>query len=103
MPFDLLQKTPVRVLHRRSNACRRRTIFEMKAEPVIYDQLLEQSPFAKSLFKLQVKTQAGTYVKEFVHGDLGRTVPNVSQILGLETDIKLLDVEVCEIFSFITN
>ena len=35
---------------------------------------------------------AGTYIKEFVHGDLGRTVPNVGQILGTEADILQLDV-----------
>lgn len=35
---------------------------------------------------------AGTYIKEFVHGDLGRTVPNVGQILGTDSDILQLDV-----------
>ena len=35
---------------------------------------------------------AGTYIKEFVHGDLGRTVPNIGQILGTESDILQLDV-----------
>ena len=27
-------------------------------------------------------TSAGTYVKEFVHGDLGRTRPSVGELLG---------------------
>ena len=35
---------------------------------------------------------AGTYIKEFVHGDLERTIPNVGTILGVETDIIQLDV-----------
>ena len=35
---------------------------------------------------------AGTYIKEFVHGDLGRTVPNVGHILQSEADILQLDV-----------
>ena len=35
---------------------------------------------------------AGTYIKEFVHGDLGRTVPNIGQILETESDILQLDV-----------
>ena len=51
-------------------------------------------PGKKSLFKLYLKTQAGTYVKEFVHGDLGRTRPNISELLGFPADILALDVEV---------
>ena len=43
-------------------------------------------------FELHVLASAGTYIKEFVHGDLGRTVPNVGQILGTESDILQLDV-----------
>ena len=47
------------------------------------------------VFKLTLCTQAGTYVKEFVHGDFGRTKPNLCSILGCEVDIIALDVEVC--------
>ena len=46
------------------------------------------------VFKLTLCTQAGTYVKEFVHGDFGRTKPNLCSILGCEVDIIALDVEV---------
>ncbi len=35
---------------------------------------------------------AGTYIKEFVHGDLGRTVPSVGSLLNSEADILQLDV-----------
>jgi len=44
-------------------------------------------------FNLFLKTQAGTYVKEFVHGDFGRTKPNLGNLLNSETDILQLDVE----------
>jgi tRNA U54 and U55 pseudouridine synthase Pus10 len=37
-------------------------------------------------------TSAGTYIKEFVHGDLGRTVPSVGSLLDSEADILQLDV-----------
>lgn len=43
-------------------------------------------------FVLSLVTSAGTYVKEFVHGDLGRTVPSISSILGAHADILQLDV-----------
>ena len=35
-----------------------------------------------------------SYVKEFVHGDFGRTKPNLGELLNRETDILQLDVEV---------
>lgn len=45
-------------------------------------------------FRIKMKTQAGAYVKEFVHGDLGRTEPSICTILNKECDILELDVEV---------
>jgi tRNA pseudouridine synthase 10 len=36
--------------------------------------------------------QAGTYIKEFVHGDLGRTTPSMGSILGCRAEIIQLDV-----------
>lgn len=48
-----------------------------------------------TLFKLDIKTQAGTYIKEFVHGDFGRTQPSLGQLLGgVHVDILALDVQV---------
>ena len=35
---------------------------------------------------------AGTYVKELVHGDHGRTAPSIGKLLGCEADILHLDV-----------
>lgn len=35
-----------------------------------------------------------SYIKEFVHGDFGRTKPNLCQLLKTDTDILELDVEV---------
>ncbi|CAL8091587.1 unnamed protein product [Orchesella dallaii] len=83
LPLVLQQQTPIRVLHRRSVATRERSILSINATP------------AKStnLFKLRVQTQAGTYVKEFVHGDMGRTKPSVAEILECDADIVSLDVE----------
>jgi tRNA pseudouridine synthase 10 len=44
-------------------------------------------------FVLQMVAQAGTYIKEFCHGDFGRTAPNVGQLLGgIEVQIQELDV-----------
>jgi tRNA U54 and U55 pseudouridine synthase Pus10 len=57
-----------------------------------------------TLFKLDIKTQAGTYIKEFVHGDFGRTQPSLGQLLGgVHVDILALDVQVAcqDTFSFL--
>ncbi|RKP37613.1 hypothetical protein BJ085DRAFT_40344 [Dimargaris cristalligena] len=42
--------------------------------------------------QLTLATVAGTYIKEFVHGDCARTTPSLATILGCTTDILLLDV-----------
>ncbi|XP_049576420.1 tRNA pseudouridine synthase Pus10 isoform X1 [Syngnathus scovelli] len=76
------QKTPLRVLHRRTLAVRQRLIHSMNAS------LLDEHHF-----RLSLKTQAGTYIKEFVHGDFGRTTPNLCQLLDTHTDILELDVQ----------
>lgn len=76
------QKTPLRVLHRRALAVRKRMIHNMSTRFV--------DPHH---FYLGLKTQAGTYIKEFVHGDFGRTKPNLCQLLKTDADILELDVE----------
>ncbi|XP_033733824.1 putative tRNA pseudouridine synthase Pus10 isoform X2 [Pecten maximus] len=77
----LQQKTPIRVLHRRPLATRERTVYTMSAERIDDEH-----------FKLNLETQAGTYIKEFVHGDFGRTTPNMNTLTGMECDILQLDV-----------
>ncbi|XP_078146873.1 tRNA pseudouridine synthase Pus10 isoform X2 [Centroberyx gerrardi] len=76
------QKTPLRVLHRRALAVRQRVIHSMNT------RFLDPHHFY-----LGLKTQAGTYIKEFVHGDFGRTKPNLCELLKTDTDILELDVE----------
>ena len=47
---------------------------------------------SENIILLHILAGAGTYIKEFVHGDLGRTTPNVGQYLNKEVDILQLDV-----------
>lgn len=79
--LKIYQKTPVRVSHRRSLLIRERFIQRMSARVL-----------GPNLFLLDMTTSAGTYVKEFVHGDLGRTTPSVGDLLGTRADILQLDV-----------
>mmetsp|Transcript_129137 Transcript_129137/g.251450 ORF Transcript_129137/g.251450 Transcript_129137/m.251450 type:complete len:558 (+) Transcript_129137:29-1702(+) len=80
--LEVQQKTPLRVLHRRAPAVRPKTVHWMELE-------LVNSHF----FKLRLSTQAGMYIKEFVHGDLGRTRPSVRSLLGARVEILQLDVQ----------
>ncbi len=41
--------------------------------------------------------QAGTYIKEFVHSDEGRTTPHLSSILGCQDPANISDLDVLEI------
>jgi tRNA pseudouridine synthase 10 len=64
------------VLHRRSLITREKTIFRLKATK-INDYFIT----------LHLLSSAGAYIKEFVHGDLGRTTPNIGSLLNTEADI----------------
>ncbi|KAJ1557464.1 putative tRNA pseudouridine synthase Pus10, partial [Nowakowskiella sp. JEL0078] len=47
----------------------------------------------ENLLKLELRTSAGTYVKEFVHGDDGRTNPCLKTLLGVsKAEVLCLDV-----------
>eukprot|EP00258_Populus_trichocarpa_P040439 XP_024456458.1 putative tRNA pseudouridine synthase Pus10 isoform X2 [Populus trichocarpa] len=81
--LQILQRTPVRVLHRRSPLERGKIIHWMK---------IEQITGSSQYFLLHLCTQAGTYIKEFVHGDLGRTHPSIGSILRCRAEILQLDV-----------
>ena len=79
--IEINQKTPLRVLHRRSLMDRKKIIYELKAEKV-----------SDHFMILDVISSAGTYIKEFVHSDLMRTEPSVKSLLDCDVDILQLDV-----------
>ena len=83
--LEISQKTPIRVLHRRPLIARQKTIHSMKAQYI-----------NEKHFLLHLCTSAGTYVKEFVHSDFGRTVPSLCSILKQQVHIINLDVEEVE-------
>ncbi|OMJ17163.1 putative tRNA pseudouridine synthase Pus10 [Smittium culicis] len=81
-PLVLDQNTPIRVLHRRSPGIRKKTIYSMKL-----------THLEGLFYQLVLTTQAGTYIKEFVHGDVGRTEPSLRSLIDNQTaDIFELDV-----------
>jgi len=77
----LEQRTPTRVQHRRADKVRLRSVREMRW--VGSDE---------EGFTLELRTEAGTYVKELIQGDGGRTRPNLSDLLGVPLTVSALDV-----------
>ncbi len=75
------QQTPLRVLHRRADLIRERYIYKVKVRKVSHKRAL-----------MEIHCQGGLYVKELVSGDEGRTIPNVSDLLGNKAKTLKLDV-----------
>jgi tRNA pseudouridine synthase 10 len=68
---DISQWTPTRVTHRRSDLERRKHIYQVRLVRVSDCQI-------KGFFRVQ----GGTYIKELISGDNGRTTPSLSEVLG---------------------
>lgn len=75
------QRTPRRVEHRRADLIRKRKILWVEAEMA-----------DDGTFDLTLETESGTYVKEFVSGDDGRSIPSFSEALGVRCAVEALDV-----------
>ena len=78
---ELGQHTPTRVLSRRTDMLRRRTVYRISAQAIEGGKL-----------KLHILAEAGTYIKEFIHSDGGRTTPSVSSALKCIAACDSLDV-----------
>ena len=77
----LLQQTPTRVAHRRADLVRSRKVKEF-----------EIIGMEGKTARLRIKAEAGTYIKELISGDQGRTKPSIAEILGTSAVCKKLVV-----------
>jgi tRNA pseudouridine synthase 10 len=77
----IAQRTPTRVAHRRSDLVRTRRIVQAR--------LVEATP---GRFTLDLRAEAGTYIKEWVEGDGGRTQPSLAGLVGVPLKVETLDV-----------
>lgn len=75
------QQTPTRVAKRRANKVRQRKIYRCN--------ILEVDA---AMASLEIETESGTYIKELVTGDEGRTQPNISDLLDDTCVVETLDV-----------
>ena len=79
------QQTPLRVAHRRADKVREKKIYGCKLIWVKGKEAL-----------IEIKAESGTYIKELVSGDEGRTKPSISEMLGSRCEVKELDVVAVE-------
>lgn len=85
-PLILLQRTPTRVLARRADITRKRKITAIAAKKADSRRA-----------RLQIDAQSGTYIKEFISGDEGRTSPSIAELLG--TTAKCIELNVLKVHS----
>ena len=79
--IEIEQRTPHRVSHRRADLVRTKRIYHIQVKKRKKNQL-----------EAILKVQGGTYVKELISGDEGRTVPSIAQVLGTPCVCEVLNV-----------
>lgn len=77
----IAQRTPTRVAHRRSDRVRPRRIVSASVVDA-----------ADGRFTIDLRTEAGTYIKEWIEGDDGRTQPSLASLVGAPLKVEYLDV-----------
>ena len=84
--IKLAQRTPERVAHRRSDLIRKRTVLEA------HSLFIETNEDGEREIEFTLRCESGTYVKETVHGDSGRTQPSVAALIKAKCNVLWLDV-----------
>jgi tRNA pseudouridine synthase 10 len=77
----IFQKTPTRVLHRRSNKVRKRIVKKISWKLI-----------GKKKCVFKIRAQSGLYIKELISGDEGRTSPSISELISNKPKKIKLDV-----------
>jgi tRNA pseudouridine synthase 10 len=77
----IAQRTPHRVAHRRADRVRTRRLLEARLAEA-----------GGSRFTIELRAESGTYIKEWVEGDDGRTEPNLASLVGVPLTVEALDV-----------
>ncbi|KAI5161724.1 tRNA pseudouridine synthase 10 [Nematocida ausubeli] len=84
--LKLSQRTPIRVLQRRANMVRDKVIHKCR---VSIESAQDEDT---TVISIELKASSGTYIKEFINGDMGRTTPSLSEVVGEYCAVLELDV-----------
>lgn len=82
----LAQRTPERVAHRRADKIRKRMVLETSNPSIEVDEE------GNLIAEFSLRCESGTYVKETVHGDSGRTQPSIASLIKAKCTVEWLDV-----------
>ncbi len=82
----LAQRTPERVAHRRADKIRKRKVLETSNPSIEIDEE------GLMVAEFSLRCESGTYVKETVHGDSGRTQPSIASLIKAKCTVEWLDV-----------
>ena len=82
----LAQRTPERVAHRRADKIRKRKVLETSNPSIKEDE------DGNLVAEFSLRCESGTYVKETVHGDSGRTQPSIASLIKAKCTVEWLDV-----------
>ena len=77
----ILQRTPLRVLHRRADRLRKRWVKRISYQVAGRKRLI-----------LKIRAESGLYIKELITGDQGRTKPNIAELIQNKPRKITLDV-----------
>jgi len=80
----ILQKTPLRVVHRRTDKFRRRAV-----------KKISWKILGNKKLQLKIRSESGLYIRELITGDEGRTQPNIADLLG--NKVKKIELDVIKI------
>jgi len=75
------QRTPNRVSHRRSDLVRSKSVVDAEVEAL-----------EGTRATIRIRAASGTYIKELMNGDEGRTTPSLAGLLGAKVSVVQLDV-----------
>jgi tRNA pseudouridine synthase 10 len=75
------QNTPSRVSHRRVDLLREKKIYSCQIGSIVDNMAI-----------LTIETESGTYIKELVSGDNGRTTPSISEMIKIPCHVSEMDV-----------
>ncbi len=82
--ITIRQRTPRRVAHRRADKVRERKVYSVSCEPL-----------DENRFRAIIHAEHGTYIKELVSGDEGRTEPSFSSVM--KKPCRVVELNVLEV------
>lgn len=98
--IEVSQKTPIQLLHHMKSTTKKHMIKQIKLTRKVEEEnecdqsntTLHHRHSINCCYEFEMSDVGGIYIKEFVHGDFGRTVPSLSSVLGVLLELIELNI-----------